>query len=87
MIEFIDKTNDTNGTPLNRANMMGIQGFEDSELTFNDDGSIVETNSKGHTLTTIFNNDGSIVERFEADKTITKITRFSESGVTSEVVV
>ena len=79
MIEFIDETADKQGTPLNRANMMAIQGFIGSRVKFNDDGSITEINNLGETTTTEFLSD-RIVETFEGEKTITKQTLFGISG-------
>lgn len=86
MQEFIDKTAERSGTPINRKNMMAVQGFASQNTVFNDDGSIVQANSDGQTLTTTFNADGSITEVFIGEKTITKITRFNEDGSISEVV-
>ena len=86
MVEFIDKTLEKAGTPINRANLMAIQGFDGLKIVFNNDGSITETNSKGETLTTKFNNDGSIVEVFVGEKTITKTTIFNDDGSISEVL-
>lgn len=85
MLEFIDKTADESGTPLNRATMMAIQGFEAVETRFPNDTTIVETNANGETLTTIFNDDGSITETFVGEKTIVKTTTFSQGGI-SEVI-
>ena len=67
----------TLGTPINRANLMAIQGFIASTTTFNSDGSITETNGNGETLTITFKSDGSIVETFTGKKTITKTTSFN----------
>lgn len=86
MIEFIDKTSEQSGTPINRKNMMALQGFEKITISFNDDGSITETNQDGHAKTTTFNDDGSITEVFVGEKTITKTTSFNESGIISEVI-
>lgn len=86
MIDFIDKTSEQNGTPINRENLMAIQGFQAKTTTFNADGSITETNSDGHTLTTTFNADGSITETFVGEKTITKTTSFESDGNITEVV-
>lgn len=86
MKEFIDKTSEQSGTPINREAMMALQGFEAKTTKFNTDGSIVETNANDETLTTIFNADGSITERFVGEKTITKITTFGESNITEEVL-
>lgn len=86
MIDFIDKTSEQNGTPINRENLMAIQGFIASNTVFNADGSITETNSKGEKLTTKFNSDGNITEIFVGEETITKTTIFNADGSISEVV-
>lgn len=86
MIDFIDKTSESNGTPLNRKNLMAVQGFVGCEITFNSDGTISERNSEGQTKTTIFNEDGSITERFVGEKTITKTTIFNSDGSITEVI-
>ena len=86
MIDFIDKTSEQNGTPINRENLMAMQGFIAKTTVFNNDGSITETNSKGETLTTIFNSNGGITETFVGDKTITKTTIFNADGSISEVI-
>lgn len=80
MVEFIDKSPTNNGTPINRANMMAIQGFQELNTEFLEDGSIVQTDAEGHTLTTVFDSDGSIREIFQGEKKITKITKFLEDG-------
>lgn len=85
MIEFIDKSSVNDGTPLNRANLMAMQGFMAQTTRFIESGgkivSIVETNSNGEIKTTTFNDDGSITEVFEGEKTITKTTTFSENTI------
>lgn len=86
MIDFIDKTNEQSGTPINRENLMAIQGFVANTTVFNANGSITETNSKGETLTTTFNDDGSITEIFVGKKTITKNTTFNSDGSITEVI-
>lgn len=86
MVDFIDKTVDRSGTPLNRANIMAIQGFEALETAFVNSNTIVQVNAKGETLTTVFNNDGSIVETFKGEKTIVKTTIFNSNGSISEVI-
>lgn len=86
MKEFIDKTSTQNGTPINRANLMAIQGFIAKTTVFNSDGSITETNGSGETLTTTFNADGSITEKFVGTKTITKTTKFNADGSITEVL-
>ena len=86
MIEFIDKTSTESGTKINRKNLMGIQGFVGTHTVFNPNGSIVETNSDGHTKTTTFNADGSITEKFVGEKTIIKKTIFNSAGSITEVI-
>ena len=86
MIEFIDKTSSQSGTPINRANLMAMQGFVAKSTVFNADGSITETNGKGETLTIVFNNDGSITETFVGEKTLIKTTVFNSDGTISEVI-
>lgn len=86
MVEFIDKTSVRNGTPLNRANMMSLQGFEAKTTVFNADGSITETNSVGHTKTTVFRADGTITETFVGEKTIAKTTSFNSDGSITETI-
>lgn len=86
MQEFIDETTEKQGTPINRKNLMSIQGFTNQNTTFNADGSVVQVNSDGQTLTTIFNEDGSITETFVGEKTITKTTSFGLDGSITEVI-
>lgn len=76
----------TIGTPINRANLMALQGFVGKTTKFNSDGSITETNAKGETLTTTFNTDGSITETFKGSKTITKKTSFNSDGSITEAI-
>lgn len=86
MKDFIDRTSEKLGTPINRANMMAIQGFIARTFTYNEDGSIVEENSEGETLTTIKNQDGSYTQIFVGEKTITKTTKFNADGTITEVI-
>lgn len=86
MKDFIDKTPEQTGTPVNREALMAIQGFETKYITFNADGSIVERNVDGEAKTTTFNADGSITEKFVGYKTITKTTKFNNDGSISEVL-
>lgn len=87
MIEFIDKTTTQSGTPINRANLMAIQGFQATKTVFNTNGSITQTNGENHTLTTVFNTDGSITETFVGEKTISKKTTFNSDGSITEVLL
>lgn len=86
MKEFIDKTSEQQGTPINREAMMAVQGFENNTVVFNADGSITETNANGDTLTTTFNADGSITEAFVGEKTITKTIKFNSDNSITEVL-
>ncbi len=86
MKEFIDKSSEQNGTPINRESMMALQGFIGKTTVFNDDRSITETNSDGHTKTIRFNDDGSITETFTGEKTITKKTTFNNDGSITEEI-
>lgn len=85
MIEFIDKTEASNGTKINRASMMAIQGFIGNKTIFNEDGTVTQTNANGEILTTTFNDDGTITERFVGDKIITKTTTINEESIEVEV--
>ena len=95
MIEFIDKTSEQSGTPINRENMMAIQGMEDNnvDVVENEDGSttVTEINANNHTLTTniIENYDGSVtvVETFVGEKAITKKTTINADGTQISGVV
>ena len=86
MIEFVDKTLIQNGTPINRANLMAMQGFLAKTTTFNTDGSITETNGNGERMVTKFNSDGSITETFSGKYTIIKNTKFNTDGSITEVL-
>lgn len=84
------------GTPINRENMMAVQGFieNDIEITTdtNDNYIITETNpNTNHKLNTnvVENTDGSMIitETFEGEKTITKITTVNaDMNIISEVI-
>ena len=85
LIDFIDKTSEQNGTPINRENMMAIQGFIGMTTEKQADGSILQTNSEGHKLVTKKNADGSITQTFIGEKVITKTIR-KQDGKIVEVV-
>lgn len=86
MKDFIDQTSEKNGTPINRANLMAIQGFIGLTVSYGDNGEIVETNSNGEALTTTKGEDGSYTQVFVGEKTITKTTKFNADGTITEVV-
>ena len=85
MIDFIDKTSEQSGTPINRENMMALQGFAARTITFNEYG-VIETNSKGERLITSFRADGSVLEQFAGQKAISKTTTFNSDGSITEVI-
>ena len=84
MIEFLDRTSLLTGTPINRANLMAIQGFITKTTEFRD-GKIIETNSKNETLTTEFRGS-QIIETFKGVKTVVKTTTFCANGEITEVL-
>lgn len=82
MIDFIDKTSEQNGTPINRANLMAIQGFENNNIVFNSDGSITETNNNGEVLTMQpLNIEGIFTQTLVGKKKVVKNVYFSPQGI------
>ena len=87
MKDFIDKTSEQDGTPINRYAMMANQGFIGVETVFNSDGSIAETNAEGDTKTTTFPTHNQIVETFTGKEfTISKETTINNDGSVTEVI-
>ena len=82
MIDFIDKTTEQDGTPINRENMMAIQGYQNEDVTFGN--TITKTNDKGETETITFL-DNKIIKQFVGEKTITQTVTFTDSGYTKEL--
>lgn len=78
-----------NGTALNREVFMALQGFQEINTMFNEDGSITELNGAGEPLVTTFNADGSITETFTNTEgvIIAKKTIFQADGSIREVFV
>lgn len=91
MIDFIDKTSEQNGTPINRENLMAIQGFSNCN-TYEDVNELGEKQiiedyiDRNEKLITTFKLDGQIEEKFVGKKTITKTTTFNSDGSISEVI-
>lgn len=85
MVDFIDKTSEQSGTPINRKNLMAMQGFQAKTTVFKDN-TITETSADGQKLITTFNDDGSITEKFIGEKTIIKTTTFDSDGNVTEVI-
>lgn len=73
------------GTPLNRANLMAIQGVQESETYINDNGLIVTDYPDGTSLQ-IEINDGQITEAFWTDNTVTLHYINFSNGKIKEVV-
>lgn len=86
MIEFVDKTSEKSGTPVNREKLMALQGFEAVDITVNEDGSITETNRNGDTLTTkLDDNLLTGTQVFVGEKTIQKSVRVENGKI--EVII
>lgn len=83
MIDFIDKTSEQNGTPINRQNLMAIQGYQGETVTFNDN-NIIKSNNKNEIETITFE-DNKIIKKFVGEKTITQTIIFSENGYKKEL--
>lgn len=80
IVEFADEATEL-GTDINRTNMMGMQGYINSDITFNTDGSITTVYPNNVIETTIFNEDGSIKQEYNLDGEIkNKFTYFDEDG-------
>lgn len=81
MIDFIDKTAEKAGTPINRANLMAIQGFVASTVSVRENGIITQENSKGEILTIApWTIDGTRQIMFKGEKTITMIIQLTPDG-------
>ena len=84
LIEFIDKTSEQSGTPINRKNLMAVQGFDNATIVQNVDGGYTIANSNGEVLTITF--DNGILQSFSGQKTINKKITFNEDGSIEERV-
>jgi hypothetical protein len=82
MVDFKDKTSEENGTPLNRKNLMGVQGYVNETVSFGN--QITKTNADGQTETSTFE-EGKIIKTFVGEKTITQTITFSENGYIKEL--
>ena len=82
MREFIDETTEKEGTPINRSNLMAIQGYQGETVIFGEN-SIVKTNSNGEVETILFQ-ENQIVKTFSGEKTITLKTTFNDTGYITE---
>ena len=87
-VEMADEPS-VEGTPLNRAAFMALQGFETKDTKFNADNSVTETNANGDILTTTFPTGAISLETFigKDGQTISKRTVANSDGSISEVVL
>lgn len=96
MVEFIDKTTEQSGTPINRETLMGVQGFLDNNVT------ITRDSNGGYTITTIMPKSGhkltatlvekpdgsmTVTEVFEGEKIMTKTTTINAEMNSIEEVI
>lgn len=65
------------GTPINRDNLMAIQGYQNEDVTFGN--TITKINDKNETETITFA-DNQIIKRFVGEKTTTQTITFTENG-------
>lgn len=84
-IESADEP-ENNGTPINRASMLGIQGFIDTTIEFDESGNVTETNGRGEVRMVTFNDDGSVTEVLNGQLITTKTTYFDDDGTIREVI-
>ena len=84
MKDFIDKTAEKSGTPINRANLMSVQGFVSSTVIYAN-GVRTIAFANGENLKTHLDGN-SVIETFTGEKTITKTTSLLENGYITEVV-
>lgn len=83
LIDFIDKTSEQAGTPINRENLMGVQGYVAETVVFGNN-SIVKTNSKSEKETITFS-DNQITKKFVGEKAITQTITFNQTGYVKEL--
>ena len=92
MKDFIDKTSEQSGTPINRENMMAIQGFSNCNTYENvnelGEKQIIEDYvDRNEKLITTFKLDGRIEEKLVGKKTIAKTYSFGiGDNISSEVI-
>lgn len=86
-VEFADEPTET-GTPINRDNLMAVQGITEATTTFNTDGSINTLYSDNTNVKVMFNSDGSILETLTNDnQIINKKTTFNADGSIKEEIL
>lgn len=72
MIDFIDETEEREGTPLNRSNLMAIQGMENVSFSFADGVIVIENKDTGTIFSMSMTDDNTFVEHLAGEKEITK---------------
>ena len=70
------------GTPINRDNLMAIQGYQGENVTFGD--TITKTNDNGETETITYLGN-QIIKQFVGEKTITQTITFTDTGYKKEL--
>ena len=86
-VEFADNPTDE-GTPINRDNIMVVQGLDSSLTNFNSDGTITTNYSDGTIVKVTFNPDGTILETVTNDaQIINKKTTFNANGSIKEEIL
>lgn len=90
--DFIDKTSEQSGTPINRENMMAVQGFSNCNI-YEDVNELGEKQiiedyiDRNEKFITTFKANGEIEEKLVGEKTITKTSSFGVSGnISTEVI-
>lgn len=87
MINWIDEVPGTvEGTPVNRANLMDMQGFGNYSLTISADGNTITETGKDGTLVTVINGD-TITETFTGTDQKTIIQTTTINGLSIEGAV
>ena len=74
------------GTPINRENLMAIQGFIGNVISVDNNGNIIQTNSKNETkiITPLIN--GARKTIFEGAKIMTIKTSFDTNGILEKLL-
>ena len=75
MVDFLDKTGEQDGTPINRVNLMAMQGFQTASVRYRNGEQII-TYPNGHMLRSKIDGN-TLTETFIGEKTITKTTNIA----------
>lgn len=74
------------GTDVDRELLMNIQGFYASNVVFNSDGSIVETNADGDTMTTTFPDGAIALDTFTQTSTGQTISVKTSEDINGNII-